>query len=46
MYLPPLTREPDELDRVLMGITAKWHHERRMKEIRELDIDAWVREMA
>lgn len=39
-----LLREPGEIDRTLLGTIARMRHERRMENIRELDIDAWVQE--
>lgn len=37
-------REPDEIDRALSSMAAEMRHERRMDDIREMDVEAWVSE--
>jgi len=46
-YLGPCPwRSPDALDATLNAMLAEMRHERRMEEIREIDIETWAREQA
>ena len=46
MSMLSVTREPDVTDRILLGEMARMEHERRMKEIRQMDIEEWASEVA
>ena len=46
MSMLSVTREPDVTDRILLGEMARMEHERRMKEIRQMDIEEWASEVS
>jgi hypothetical protein len=46
-YLGPCPwRSPDVVDKTLDAMLAEMRHERRMEQIREIDVEAWAREQA
>lgn len=42
MFGPPPWREPDAVDQILIDEAARLRHERRMKRIREMDVEQWA----